>query len=51
MIQLVLKEIEDFVRLKDDLDFVQMVQPGHQHFADTSRTQYILYQKSYENRH
>jgi hypothetical protein len=40
IVQLVLRDIDDFVRLKDDEVFVQDIQPDHQHFADTSRTKY-----------
>jgi hypothetical protein len=41
VVQLVLRDVDDFVRLKDDPEFVQKIQPDHQHFADTSRTKYI----------
>jgi hypothetical protein len=40
IVQLVLRDIDDFVGLKNVPVFVQDIQPDHQHFADTGRTQH-----------
>lgn len=42
IIQCILKDVEDFKRMKADPRFLEKVAPGVADFADTTRTTYVL---------
>jgi hypothetical protein len=42
IIQIVFRDIDDFVRLKQDPEYQRLVAPDHENFADTKRSRYLL---------
>lgn len=44
IVQCVLKNVEDFKRMKADPRFLEKVAPGVGNFADTRRTTYVMLQ-------
>lgn len=40
-VQTVFKDIEDFVRMKADPYYKEVVAPDHENFADTTRSRYV----------
>lgn len=41
LVQAVFKDVEDFVRMKADPFFIEVVGPDHENFADTTRSRYV----------
>lgn len=41
IIQIVFKDVQDFINVKDDPHYKQAVLPDHGHFADTKRTKMV----------
>lgn len=40
-VQAVFKDVEDFVRMKADSFWREVVAPDHENFADTTRSRYV----------
>lgn len=41
IVQIVFRDVEDFVAMKTDPEFQRMVEPDHEIFSDTMRTKYV----------
>lgn len=41
IVQIVFKNIDDFVRMKRDAEYQRLVVPDHENFADTKRSRYV----------
>ena len=46
IIQVVFRDIKDFVRMKADPFFLEKVMPDHENFADTKRSRYVPFSTS-----
>ncbi|EON65342.1 hypothetical protein W97_04580 [Coniosporium apollinis CBS 100218] len=43
IVQIVFKDVDDFVRMKADPHFMKSVTPDHEKFADTKRSKYVTH--------
>ena len=41
VVQIVFKDIEDYVRVREDPHFTNVVGPDHKNFADSARTRFV----------
>jgi hypothetical protein len=41
LVNIVFKDIEDFVRMKQDPYYIEKIMPDHENFADTKRSRYV----------
>lgn len=41
LVQVVSKDVEDFIRMKADPFWREVVAPDHENFADTTRSKYV----------
>lgn len=47
IVQVVFRDIDDFVRLKSDPEYKSRVAPDHEGFADTGRSRYVVLDASW----
>ncbi|XHG02044.1 hypothetical protein AWENTII_005407 [Aspergillus wentii] len=43
IVQIQFRDIQQFVSLKADPDYIKAIAPDHEQFADTKRTKYVFY--------
>lgn len=43
IVQIQFRDVEQFIRMKADPEYLRTIAPDHEHFADTKRTRWVCF--------